>query len=62
VLLENTGDEIIQRISEVLSTVSGPVVVVPHSNPDGDAIGAAYALSVILKNAGREVTIVTPND
>lgn len=37
-------------------------MVVPHSNPDGDAIGAAYGLAVVLKNSGREVKIVSPND
>ncbi len=36
--------------------------MVPHSNPDGDAIGAAYALAIVLKNSGRNVRIVTPND
>ena len=40
----------------------GPVVVVPHSNPDGDAIGSAYGLAVVLRNGGREVKIVSPND
>jgi len=60
--LENTVNEIIVKISEVLDTVPGSIVVVPHSNPDGDAIGAAYALAIVLKNSGRNVRIITPND
>jgi len=60
--LENTGNEIIRGISGALQSVQGAIAIVPHSNPDGDAIGAAYALSLVLKNTGREVTIVTPND
>jgi phosphoesterase RecJ-like protein len=60
--LENTGNEIIRGISEAIRTNGGAIAIVPHSNPDGDAIGAAYALAMVLKNMGREVTIVTPND
>lgn len=61
-ILENTGNEIISSIQQLLATQPGPVVVVPHSNPDGDAIGAAYGLAVVLRNSGREVKIVSPND
>jgi bifunctional oligoribonuclease and PAP phosphatase NrnA len=61
-LLENTDSKIIAEISDLLGNFSGSIVVVPHSNPDGDAIGSAYALSMVLKNAGKMVSIVTPND
>jgi len=60
--LENTGNEIISAILQVMAEQPGPVVVVPHSNPDGDAIGSAYGLAVVLRNSGREVKIVSPND
>jgi len=60
--LENTDIKIIAQISETIQTLSGPIAVVPHSNPDGDAIGSAYALAVVLKNAGKAVKVVTPND
>ncbi len=45
-----------------MDELDGPVAVIPHSNPDGDAIGSAYALAVVLKNAGKEVKVITPND
>ena len=61
-ILENTGNEIIRTILEVLVLSSGPIAIVPHSNPDGDAIGSAYGLGLVLKNAGKEVFIITPND
>lgn len=61
-VLENTVNEIISDISRVIASAEGPIVVVPHSNPDGDAIGASYALAVVMKNAGKEVRIVSPND
>ena len=60
--LKNTVNEIIKDISRVLADTGGPIVVIPHSNPDGDAIGSAYALAIVLKNAGKEVKVVTPND
>lgn len=61
-LLKNTDNEIIGAISDLLSQNTQPIVVVPHSNPDGDAIGSAYGLAVVLKNAGHDVKIVSPND
>jgi bifunctional oligoribonuclease and PAP phosphatase NrnA len=60
--LKNTDFKIIAEIAETVESHSGPIVVVPHSNPDGDAIGSAYALAMVLRNAGKSVKIVTPND
>ncbi|MGI9552834.1 MAG: DHH family phosphoesterase, partial [Aurantibacter sp.] len=36
--------------------------IVPHKNPDGDAIGSTLALWHYLKNMGQEAVIVSPND
>jgi bifunctional oligoribonuclease and PAP phosphatase NrnA len=60
--LENTDIKIIAEVSRLLAMDTGAIAVIPHSNPDGDAIGSAYALANLLKNAGKEVKIVTPND
>jgi bifunctional oligoribonuclease and PAP phosphatase NrnA len=38
------------------------LVVVPHVNPDGDAIGSCIALSRILFNMGKVVKIIIPNE
>ena len=51
----------INEIKELLSTPKN-IVVVPHKNPDGDAIGACLAVSHFLENKGHLVTIVSPND
>ncbi len=51
----------IKEIKELLSTPKN-IVVVPHKNPDGDAIGACLAMSHFLENTGHMVTIVSPND
>jgi len=37
------------------------VVIVPHNNPDGDALGAALALCNVLKNMQKEAVVVSPN-
>jgi phosphoesterase RecJ-like protein len=41
---------------------SGFSVVVPHINPDGDAIGACLALNGVLKNLGHKSRVVIPNE
>lgn len=37
------------------------VVVVPHVNPDGDALGSCLAWSAYLKQMGHEAILVAPN-
>jgi len=51
----------IKEITVLLSTPKN-VVIVPHRNPDGDAIGASLAMYHYLKNKGHRATIVAPND
>lgn len=60
--MNNTDNEIFAAIKKLLSVGPRKIAVIPHSNPDGDAIGSAYGLGVILKNAGHEVKIISPND
>lgn len=50
----------IAEIKEMLSTPQN-VVIIPHRNPDGDAIGSSLALFHFLKYS-HHVTIVAPND
>ena len=38
------------------------IVVIPHHNPDGDAIGSALGLYNLLKKYGKETTMISPND
>jgi phosphoesterase RecJ-like protein len=53
--------EHINALKQLLSTPQN-IVIVPHKNPDGDAIGSTLALWHYLKNMGQEVTVVAPND
>lgn len=38
------------------------IVIIPHRNPDGDAMGSTLGLSIFLKKFGHEVTVVAPNE
>ncbi len=51
----------IKEIKELLSTPKN-VVLVPHKNPDGDAIGASLAMCHYLNKKGHNATVVSPND
>ncbi len=60
--MKNTGLEIITKIRELFAGSSKKIVIIPHENPDGDAIGSALGLGQLLKNVGHDVTVVSVND
>ena len=53
-----------EQISEIKSILNKPkrIVLLPHKNPDGDAIGSTLALSELLKKIGHYAEVVSPND
>ncbi len=53
--------EDIQTVKNLLSEPQ-KIVIVPHKNPDGDAIGSTLALWHYLKGRGQEATVIVPND
>jgi len=52
------------EIKEIKALLSSPknIVIVPHRNPDGDAMGASLAMYYYLKKQGHNATVVAPND
>lgn len=50
-----------KQLKELLST-SKNIVIVPHRNPDGDAIGSTTALLGYLNQLGHNSTIISPNE
>ncbi|MCC4212326.1 DHH family phosphoesterase [Leeuwenhoekiella parthenopeia] len=38
------------------------IVIIPHKNPDGDAMGSTLALGQYLTKTGHSATVITPND
>jgi len=55
------NSEEIKAIKDLLATPQ-QIVIIPHKNPDGDAIGSTLGLWHYLKNKGLSATIVAPND
>ena len=51
----------INSIKALLSTPQA-IVIIPHKNPDGDAIGSTLGLFHYLKSYGHQVTVIAPND
>ena len=55
----NTAE--ILDLKKILSTPK-KVVIVPHKNPDGDAIGSTLGLYHYLEKLGHSATVIAPND
>lgn len=51
----------IAALGRLLSDGPRKVVLVAHTNPDGDAIGASLAWREVLVSMGHEVTVIVPN-
>lgn len=52
-----------KKILELRTLLSSPkkIVVVPHKNPDGDAIGSCLGIAHYLKKGNHTVTVISPN-
>ncbi len=50
-----------EKLKQLLSAPKN-IVVIPHKNPDGDAIGSCLGIAQILKKQGHHVNVVAPND
>ncbi|MUU78172.1 DHH family phosphoesterase [Winogradskyella endarachnes] len=52
------------QISEIKTLLSTPknIVIVPHINPDGDAMGSTLGLYNYLKLYNHNTTVIAPND
>lgn len=60
--LKNTDIEIITSVKQVLAEQKKKITIVPHENPDGDAIGSALGLGQVLQNFGHKVQVICAND
>ena len=50
------------RALKALLDTPKSIVIVPHKNPDGDAIGSTLGLSHYLNYYNHNVTVIAPND
>ena len=53
--------EHIERLREMLERPGQRIVIVSHTNPDGDAVGSSLAWAEVLRTMGHEVMCVVPN-
>ena len=54
-----------QEISDLfkyLRSRSLRIVLIPHANPDGDALGSALGLSFYLQKRGHSTQVISPNE
>lgn len=53
-----------KNIEQLQSILSSPkkISIIPHRNPDGDAIGSTLGLYHVLKSLGHEAYVISPND
>ena len=53
--------ERIARLREHLAAPARQIVIVTHTNPDGDAVGSSLAWAELLRSLGHTVTCIVPN-
>lgn len=51
----------ISTTQELLDS-SKKIAIIPHKNPDGDAMGSTLALAAYLKTKGHQAVVVAPNE
>ncbi|NNK87561.1 MAG: bifunctional oligoribonuclease/PAP phosphatase NrnA [Flavobacteriaceae bacterium] len=51
-------------VTAVKKLLSSPkkIAIIPHKNPDGDAMGSSLGLWLYLKKLGHEAGVIAPND
>lgn len=55
---------IMQNLNSFIKLLNEPqrVVIVPHINPDADALGSALAMAAVLKKKNHQVQVISPTD
>ena len=50
-----------EHLRRLLERPEQRIVILSHTNPDGDAVGSSLAWSTVLRNMGHRVTCIVPN-
>ena len=53
--------QLLEEFIQILNT-SKKVVIIPHKNPDGDALGSTLALNFFLNKTGHQSSLISPNE
>lgn len=59
--IKNRIDSDLIKKAEILLEESTQIAIIPHSGPDGDAIGSSLALYQYLKKKGKTPKIISPS-
>lgn len=59
--MKQIPQSLIEALRRMLAPAQQKIVIVTHTNPDGDAVGSSLAWCEALQAAGHEVTCVVPN-
>lgn len=59
--MKNIDESILQK-ALLLIQEKNEIVIIPHHNPDGDALGASFGLRLVLQSLGKNVKVIAPND
>ena len=54
------NEAVITRLKEFVADAD-KIAIIPHHNPDGDAIGASLTLYGVLKKMNKDVHVISPN-
>lgn len=57
----NIPEEQIGALRDLLARPAQQIVIVAHTNPDGDAVGSSLAWREVLARLGHRVTCIVPN-
>lgn len=52
----------IDTLKQLISLPTKRISIIPHRNPDGDAIGSCLGLYHVLKQIGHKVEVISPNE
>ncbi len=58
--MERIDIELINHFERLIKSSSKSIILVPHTHPDGDAMGSVLGLWRVLQNAGFKVKVVSP--
>ena len=60
--MERFNVDTCKKVSNLLKSKVKRIVIIPHVNPDGDAIGSTTGLNDVFIHAGYESVVIVPND
>ncbi|MBC8003854.1 MAG: bifunctional oligoribonuclease/PAP phosphatase NrnA [Verrucomicrobia bacterium] len=58
--MERIDIELINKLEQMVKSSTKSIVLIPHTNPDGDAMGSVLGLWRVLQNAGHKVNVISP--